>query len=125
MHFRKQRIRLNVIQYSACLHNFLCLSVLWMIMVAKWYSGALGAYSFLTFALQERKNPEETSPKKLVSTGDRTLARCVTSAHATTSPTAVDRNLLNLQPNKINIYMYIYIYIYIVSGNLLNPFLRN
>ena len=28
MHFRKQHIRLNVIQYSACLHNFLCLSVL-------------------------------------------------------------------------------------------------
>ena len=30
MHFRKQRIRLNVIQYSACVHNFLCLSVLWL-----------------------------------------------------------------------------------------------
>ena len=27
MYFRKQRIKLNVNQYSACLHNFLCLSV--------------------------------------------------------------------------------------------------
>ena len=36
-----------------------------------------------------RKNPEKTSPRKLVQTGDRTWARRVTSAHATTWPTAV------------------------------------
>ena len=29
-----------------------------MIMTAKWYSGTLGAHSFLTFVLQVRKNPE-------------------------------------------------------------------
>ena len=38
----------------------------------------------------EEKTPEKTSPGKLVPTGDRTRARCVTSAHATTCPTAVD-----------------------------------
>ena len=37
-----------------------------------------------------RKNPEKTSPRKPVPTGDRTRARCVTSAHATTCSTAVD-----------------------------------
>ena len=40
--------------------------------------------------LQVRKNPEKTSPRKPVPTGDRTRARCVTSAHATTCSTAVD-----------------------------------
>ena len=35
-----------------------------------------------TFVLQVRKNPEKTSPRKLVPTGDRTRARCVTGAHA-------------------------------------------
>ena len=33
---------------------------------------------------------EKTSPRKLVPTGDRTRACCVTSAHATTCSTAVD-----------------------------------
>ena len=61
----------------------------WMIMMAKWYSGNLWAQSFLTFVSQVRKKPrEKTSPRKLVSTGDRTRARCVTSAHVTTCPTA-------------------------------------
>ena len=36
------------------------------------------------------KNPEKTSPRKHVPTGDRTRTRCVTSSHATTCPTAVD-----------------------------------
>ena len=36
------------------------------------------------------KKPEKTSPRKPVPTGDRTRARCVTSAHATTCSTAVD-----------------------------------
>ena len=56
----------------------------WMIMMAKWYSGTS------TFVLQVRKNPEKSSPRKLVPTGDRTRARCVTGAHATTCSTAVD-----------------------------------
>ena len=33
---------------------------------------------------------EKTSPRKLVPTGDRIRARCVTDANATTCPTAVD-----------------------------------
>ena len=36
------------------------------------------------------KTPKKTSPRKPVPTGDRTRARCVTSAHATTFSTAVD-----------------------------------
>ena len=57
---------------------------------AKWYSGTLWAYNFPSFVLHVRKNPEKTSPRKPVPTGDRTRARCVTSAHATTCSTAVD-----------------------------------
>ena len=33
---------------------------------------------------------EKTAPRKLVRTGDRTRARCVTGEHATARPTAVD-----------------------------------
>ena len=40
--------------------------------------------------LTGEENPEKTSPRKFVPTGDRTRARCVTSAHATTCATAVD-----------------------------------
>ena len=36
------------------------------------------------------ENPEKTSPRKLVPTGDRTRARCETGAHATAWPKAVD-----------------------------------
>ena len=42
-----------------------------------------------TFVLQVR-NPEKTSPTKLLSTGDRTRARSVKGAQATVWPTAVD-----------------------------------
>ena len=45
----------------------------------------------MQYVLQVRKNPEKNSPRKLVPTGDRTRARCVTGAHATACPTAVDR----------------------------------
>ena len=41
--------------------------------------------------LTGEENPEKTSPRKLVPTGNRTRARCVTGAHATTCSTAVDR----------------------------------
>ena len=39
--------------------------------------------------LQVRKTPEKTIPRKLVTNGDRTRARCVTGAHAATCTTAV------------------------------------
>ena len=63
--------------------------------------GDLGAYSFPTFVLQVRKNPEKTSPRKLVPTGDRTRARCVTGMHATAWPTAVDLRTRHLKSMKI------------------------
>ena len=40
--------------------------------------------------LTGEEKPRKNSPRKLVPTGDRTRARCVTSAHATTCSTAVD-----------------------------------
>ena len=43
--------------------------------------------------LTGEEKPEKTSPRKLVLTGDRTLARCVTNAHAITCSTAVDSSL--------------------------------
>ena len=61
------------------------------------------------------KTPRKTSPRKPVPTVDRTWARCVTSAHATTCSTAVD--LL-----KFYIYIYIkYSYVYF-KNNLLVSF---
>ena len=40
--------------------------------------------------LTAEEKPRKTSPRKPVLTGDRTRARCVTSAHATTCSTAVN-----------------------------------
>ena len=62
-----------------------------MITTAKWYPGTLGGPK-VSWHLSYRwgKNPEKTSPRKPVPTGDRTRARCVTSAHATTCSTAMD-----------------------------------
>ena len=64
-----------------------------MIMIAKWYSGTLGpkASPHLSFTGEEK--PRKTSPRKLVPTGDRTRARCVTGAHATAWPTVVDASV--------------------------------
>ena len=45
---------------------------------------------FPAFVSQVRKNPEKTSPKEPVPTGDRTRDECVTGAHATACSTAVD-----------------------------------
>ena len=59
-------------------------------MMAKWYSGTVGAQSYLKFVLQVRKNSEKTSLRKLVPTRDRTRARCVTDMHATAWLTVVD-----------------------------------
>ena len=41
------------------------------------------------------KTPKKTSPRKPVLIEDRTRARCVTSAHATTCSTAVDQNFIH------------------------------
>ena len=43
--------------------------------------------------LTGEEKPRKTSPRKLVPTGDRTRARCVTSPHATTCSTAVDEKV--------------------------------
>ena len=48
------------------------------------------------------EKPRKTSPRKLVPTGDRTQARCVTSAHATTCSAAVDSYVI-IQIFNINI----------------------
>ena len=45
------------------------------------------------FSYRWRKTPRKTSPRKLVPTENRTRARCVTGAHATAWPTAVDKNI--------------------------------
>ena len=56
--------------------------------------GDLGGLKFSHICLTGEEKPEKTSPRKLVPTGDRTRARCVTGAHATASSTAVEKFLL-------------------------------
>ena len=52
--------------------------------------GDLGGLKFPDICLTGEKKPrKKTSPRKPVPTGDRTQARCVTSAHDTTCSTAV------------------------------------
>ena len=45
--------------------------------------GNLGGLKHPEIWLTGEENPEKTSPRKLVPTGNRTRARCVTGAHAT------------------------------------------
>ena len=52
--------------------------------------GDLVSLKFPDICLAGEKNPEKISPRKPVPTEDRTRARCVTSAHATTCSTTVD-----------------------------------
>ena len=52
--------------------------------------GDLGGLKLPDISLTVRKNPEKTSPRKLVPTGDRTRARYATGAHAIARPTVVD-----------------------------------
>ena len=55
------------------------------------------------------KTPKKTTPRKPVPTGDRTRARCVASAHATTCSTVVDQNKYKNQKifnNVIKVYEY-------------------
>ena len=50
----------------------------------------IGGLKLPDICLTDEEKPEKTSPRKLVLTGDQTQARCMTGAHATTWPTAVD-----------------------------------
>ena len=52
--------------------------------------GGLEGLKLPDICLTGDENPEKPSPKKLVPTGDRTRARCVTGAHATAWPTSLD-----------------------------------
>ena len=90
-----------------------------MIMTAKWYLGTLWAWSFLTFVLQVRKNPEKTSPRKLVPAGDRTKALCVTGAHATACSTTVDILSVDFVINKLWPKWFIIKYIFKIIVNVL------
>ena len=46
--------------------------------------GELGVLKVPDIRLTGEEKPRKTSPRKLVPTGERTRARCVTGAHATT-----------------------------------------
>ena len=52
--------------------------------------GDLADLKFPDICLTGEEKPRKTSPRKPVPTGDRTRARCVTGAHATTCSTAMD-----------------------------------
>ena len=52
--------------------------------------GDLGGLKLPVICLTGEEKPRKTSPRKLVPTGDRTRARCVASAHASSCSTAVD-----------------------------------
>ena len=56
--------------------------------------GDLGGLKLPDMCLTGEENPEKTSPRKPVLTGDRTRARCVIGAHAAAWPTAVDARRL-------------------------------
>ena len=53
--------------------------------------GDLGGRKLPDICLTGEENPGKSITQKLVPTGDRTQARCMTGEHATTCPTAVDR----------------------------------
>ena len=52
--------------------------------------GDLGGLKLPDIFLTGEEKLRKKSPRKLVPTGDRTRARCVTGVHATSCPTAVD-----------------------------------
>ena len=51
--------------------------------------------------LTGEENPDKTSARKLVLVGDRTRARFVTGAHATTNSTAVDSQKFSILFNML------------------------
>ena len=78
-------------QYTPSIHPFIPTRWIWKDDYGgQTIFGDLVVLKFPTFVLQVKKNPEKTSPRKPVPTEDRTRARCVISAHATTCSTAVD-----------------------------------
>ena len=70
--------------------------------------GDFGGLKLADICLADQENPEKTSPKKPVPTGDRTRARCVTDAHAVAWPTAVDCRVESL--NIMNIHSRLVLY---------------
>ena len=52
--------------------------------------GDLGGLKLPDICLTGEENPRKNLTRKTVPTGDRTRARCVTSAHAAAWPTALD-----------------------------------
>ena len=57
---------------------------------AKMILGDLAGLKLADICITGEKKLRKTSPRKLLPTGDRTWARCVTGAHATACSTAVD-----------------------------------
>ena len=58
--------------------------------------GNLGGLKFPDIWHTGEEKPLEKSPRKLVPTGNRTRSRCVTGAHSTAWPTAVDYKIIKL-----------------------------
>ena len=54
--------------------------------------GDLGGLKLPDICLTGEEKPQKTSPRKLVPTGDRTQARCMTGMHATAWPTCPCRD---------------------------------
>ena len=52
--------------------------------------GDLGGLKFPDICLTGEEKPRKNSPRKLAPTGDRTRAHCMTGAHASAWPTAVE-----------------------------------
>ena len=64
--------------------------------------GDLVGLKLLDISLEGEENLRKTSPRKLVPTGDRTRARCVTGAQATACSIAVDNKNNNTNCNNNN-----------------------
>ena len=62
--------------------------------------GDLRGLKFPDICLTGEEKPRKTSPRKAVPTGDRTRARCVRSANATTCSTAVIEHLFQFSKCK-------------------------
>ena len=61
-----------------------------MIMTAKWYSKTFVGLKLPDICRTGEEKSRKTSPRKLVPTGNRIRARCVTGAHDTACSTAAD-----------------------------------
>ena len=77
-------------QYTPSIHSVIPTRRMWMMITANDTRGPWGPKVSWHLSYRWGKTPKKTSPRKLVPTGHRTRALCVTSAHATTYSTAVD-----------------------------------